>query len=359
MTIDKVYAGAAVVTVAQGAFTPTVPGTGQTFTVPDDTGWPNTGEFPCKLNKGLSDEEHIVCTRVGTTFTVVTRGYDGTSAQTHSSPTIELYFDATSANLLVAHVDDDEADPHSTKLLNNARHDVTARHTFGGAYGSPATPTNLTPDNAAAVGTGDNPAKEDHVHGLPAATASTISGSNAEGTSPNVARADHDHAYTSASAIALTKTATSSAGSGVLALANHVHGTQNLPWGLIQRQTLTVDSSTWTGPATSDFALANVPTDVLRAYKVSIITPWGITGAADRFLISVHADGVEVQRVGDTDTGGPGSFNVLAASFLWFPASGTPDLDVRITGGAGAGTFQFFGSAADPRQFWVEDIGLR
>lgn len=53
--------------------------------------------------------------------------------------------------------------------LTTANHDVEARHTFGAAYGTPATPSTLTVGGAAAIGTGDNPAKEDHVHGMPSA----------------------------------------------------------------------------------------------------------------------------------------------------------------------------------------------
>lgn len=53
--------------------------------------------------------------------------------------------------------------------LTTANHDVVVRHTFGAAYGNPATPTTLAVGGAAAVGTGDNPAKEDHTHGMPSA----------------------------------------------------------------------------------------------------------------------------------------------------------------------------------------------
>jgi len=55
--------------------------------------------------------------------------------------------------------------------LTTVNHDVEARHTFGAAYGNPAPPTTLTVGGAADVGTGDNPAREDHAHGMPAAAA--------------------------------------------------------------------------------------------------------------------------------------------------------------------------------------------
>lgn len=53
--------------------------------------------------------------------------------------------------------------------LTTTNHDIEARHTYGAAYGNPTTPTTLAVGGAAAVGTGDNPAKEDHAHGMPSA----------------------------------------------------------------------------------------------------------------------------------------------------------------------------------------------
>src|SRR5688572_30239456 len=160
VVINVVFAGGAVQTNAPGVMTPSSPGPGGTITVNDDTGYPLLGRFPIKLNRGFDDEEHVmIASRVGTVFTVEQRGYDGTNAQAHDNPTVEIYFDAESANLMVEHVDDLEPDPHSTKLLNNARHDITARHTYGGAYGTRPTPVSV--GTAASAGAGANPAAGD------------------------------------------------------------------------------------------------------------------------------------------------------------------------------------------------------
>lgn len=195
MAINRKYVGGAVQTSVVGSMTPTVPGAGQTFAVTDATGYPATGRFVVKLNRGLSDEEKVLCSgRSGTTFTVELRGYDDTTAQTHTAPTCELALDAAAIQALVDHADDVEADPHSTKLLNNARHDITARHTFGAALGTPGTPTALTPDIAGSAGVGSVPSRADHTHNVPAATASTITGANSEGAGASFARADHNHA---------------------------------------------------------------------------------------------------------------------------------------------------------------------
>jgi hypothetical protein len=196
--IDQAVAGAAAQTIITSAMTASVPGAGQTFTVDDATGYPVTGRFTVVIDRESANEEKIlVASRSGVTFTVATRGYDGTSASSHTSgeATCEHHLPATLIQFVIDHVDDVETDPHSTKLLNNARHDVEARHQFGSglAFGVPVTPTALTPDIAGAAGTGNNPAREDHAHNVPTAAAVTSGLANAEGTGASFARNDHTH----------------------------------------------------------------------------------------------------------------------------------------------------------------------
>jgi len=126
-------------------------------------------------------------------------------------------------------------------------------------------------------------------------------------------------------------------------------------------QILTSDSTGYTSATASagGWALNNVPVDVTRDYRVHISSPWGITGAADRALIVLNADGSPVGRIYDTDTRGPGAFSTMGTELLWRPATGTPDLSIEIQGLSGAGTFTWFRSVAAPGQFWVEDAGPR
>ena len=56
------------------------------------------------------------------------------------------------------------------------------------------TPGAIQPDDTASAGVASTAARSDHRHSIAAASAGTISGSNAEGTSTSFARADHDHA---------------------------------------------------------------------------------------------------------------------------------------------------------------------
>lgn len=174
MAVNVVYAGGAVVTSASGAMTPVSPGGGGTITVADATGYPASGRFVIKLDKGNASEEKVmIASRSGNVFTVESRGYDDTNAQSHDSPTVELAVGAAELNLIVLHVDDGEADPHATKLLNNARHDITARHVYGGALGTRPTPVPI--GTALAAGSGANPAAGDHVHELGAGSIDTAS----------------------------------------------------------------------------------------------------------------------------------------------------------------------------------------
>jgi hypothetical protein len=196
MAIDQVVAGAAALTSSNTAFSASVPGNGQTFTVASAAGYPSSGRFVVQLNRGLDDEEKVlVASRSGTTFTVETRGYDGTTAASHTNPTVNLILPAVVVNALIEHVDDDESDPHSTKLLNNTRHDTTTRHVFGvgGALGVPGTPTIITPDDSGSAGSGNAPAREDHRHAITTATAVSVSTANSEGSAATFARSDHVH----------------------------------------------------------------------------------------------------------------------------------------------------------------------
>lgn len=196
VVIDQKVTGGATDTVITSGMTASVPGLGATFTVQDDTGYPASGKFTVVLDVGQPNEEKILInSRSGTTFMVGQRGYDGTVGQAHTSgvSTVRHPLAAAIVQALIDHVDDIEADPHSTRLLNNARHDITARHQFGAALGTPGVPVAMTPDLAGSAGVGSVPARSDHAHAIAAATAVTSGLANAEGVSSSFARADHTH----------------------------------------------------------------------------------------------------------------------------------------------------------------------
>lgn len=139
-------------------------GTDLSISISVATGWPaggGNGKFFITINRGLSTEERIlVASRSGTTLTVSglgDRGVDGTTIHSHSAGSVvEHTFSGVDGDEANAHVNDDSL--HMT----NAEHDIEARHTFGAAYGTPATPADIA--TAAGTGSGNNPAREDHVH---------------------------------------------------------------------------------------------------------------------------------------------------------------------------------------------------
>lgn len=94
MGTRKEFQGAAKATTITSALT-----AGSTaISISASTGWPSGASYPfvvC-INRGRSNEEKVLCSsRSGTTLTVTTRGYDGTTAATHASgETIEHIIDA-------------------------------------------------------------------------------------------------------------------------------------------------------------------------------------------------------------------------------------------------------------------------
>jgi hypothetical protein len=199
MTINQVVAGAAALTSSATAFSASVPGNGQTFTVASAAGYPSSGRFVVQLQRGQSDEEKIlIASRSGTTFTVQTRGYDDTTAASHTNPTVNLILPATVVNALIEHADDIEAAPHATKLPVGtiSGHDTTTRHVFGvgaTALGVPGTPTTITPDDSGNAGSGSRPAREDHRHAVTTATAVAVTTALGEGSAATFSRSDHAH----------------------------------------------------------------------------------------------------------------------------------------------------------------------
>lgn len=231
MSINQVVAGAAALTSTATAFTAGSPSGGGTFTVASAAGYPSSGRFVVQLNRGEADEEKVlIASRSGTTFTVETRGYDGSTAQSHTNPTVNLILPATVVNALIEHVDDIEATPHATKLPVGtiSGHDTTTRHVLGTSIPvSASTPATITPDAAGSAGAASAVARSDHSHPIAAATPGSIApdDSAAEGVSTSFARADHTHGIVAAVAGIIAPD--DSAAEGVatsFARSDHRHG---------------------------------------------------------------------------------------------------------------------------------------
>lgn len=190
------YAGAA----KQARLTADFTGTDITAACDDLSDWPDGGAngkfFVTFENNEVGEERTLAASRSGNTLTfsgLGDRGLEGTAAILHpTGTTVQHTFSATEAEEANQHIFNTALDQH-TQYLNVARHDITGRHAFGAALGTPGTPVQLTPDTAGAAGTGVAPAREDHRHNIQAATAVTSGLANAEGVSTSFARADHTH----------------------------------------------------------------------------------------------------------------------------------------------------------------------
>lgn len=158
----RMFAGGAVGTTLTVALS----SSGTAITIASASGWPNgTPNYAVIIGRGTATEEKcMISGLVGLVLTVVSRGIDGTAGVAHASgSTIELCMLARDLDESNAHIADTTLDHHS-QYLNNARHDITARHTFGAAYGTPAAASDV--GTVAAAGTAAGPSRADHVHKL-------------------------------------------------------------------------------------------------------------------------------------------------------------------------------------------------
>ena len=121
----------------------------------DITGLGFAGNIVVAVEYGTANEEKILCTFNGTTFTIVSRNYDGTNfSGTHAAgSTFVLVYTAEEAAEA-----NDVVQTMKTILTNT---------------GSATTPANITVDGTASVGTGQTPAAIDHSHVIPSTSLST------------------------------------------------------------------------------------------------------------------------------------------------------------------------------------------
>ena len=160
------YAGAAVPTRLGTGI-----GTGDTsFTLNSNAGWPTggaNGPFSVILDPDTPSEEHVtVANQAGGNCTGVTRGVGDTSAKTHSvgsdgsviHGTYKADYDEANR-----HINDTTIDEHTQYMkTDGTRHDLTARHAYGGALGTRPTPVAI--GTALSAGSGAQAAAGDHVH---------------------------------------------------------------------------------------------------------------------------------------------------------------------------------------------------
>lgn len=156
--------GAAQTTLASG-----ISNSVTTIPISSATGWPDGSAGPFYFDIGYDPTdptatyEKVKATgRTGTSITGCTRGVDGSAAASHSAgDTVRHTFTAVQADEANQHYSDPALD-HHTNYLTTGRHDLEARHAFGSALGTPSAAADI--GTVAATGSGDDAAREDHVH---------------------------------------------------------------------------------------------------------------------------------------------------------------------------------------------------
>lgn len=134
MTLQRYeHTGGAVATTLNGSIT----AASSSFTVNSGTGYPTgaVGLFVIKIDAGTASEEKILCSARSTnTFTVNSggRGYDGTSATSHSNgAAVEHCFAAAEADDDNAHIYTTTRDDHTQYLLTAGTRASTGNQSFG------------------------------------------------------------------------------------------------------------------------------------------------------------------------------------------------------------------------------------
>jgi hypothetical protein len=166
----------------------------------DLTNWPTggaNGKFYVTFEReGPGEERALAVSRSGNTLNFSSlgdRGLEGTGAILHPAGTkVQHTFSMQEAVDANRHVFDVATD-HHTQYLNNARHDITSRHTFGGAFAVPGAATALVPGDASTTGVATGPPRADHKHGTPKGTPVAVGTALAQGASGLFADAAHVH----------------------------------------------------------------------------------------------------------------------------------------------------------------------
>lgn len=130
---------------------------------------PWNGPFPyvIAIDRGLTTQEVCLVTNYSAGL-VVTRNYDGNGAFGHSNtstPSIEFIAPASDWANFNLHTTDPSRDDH-TKLMKSdgTRHNLAANHQLGVNIPT-GTPSNSSPGDTQADGTGGGLARADHTHG--------------------------------------------------------------------------------------------------------------------------------------------------------------------------------------------------
>lgn len=245
-----------------------------TLSVASAAGWPTgaTGPFFITINRGSASEERVkITSRSGTALTVAARGADGTSAAAHSAgASVEHTLAADDLALVNRHAADAaQGEQDHATLLNNARHDLTARHTIGTVVPA-GTPGASAVGDTADQGAANSVARSDHRHareGFAAPAASAVGDTVAAGSAATVARSDHRHAREAFGSPVSIAAANANGSATTVARSDHAHA--------IPTDGVTADHLAANSVGTSELIDGNVTAAKLAADALATNAPKG------------------------------------------------------------------------------------
>jgi hypothetical protein len=217
-------------------------------------------------------------------------------------------------------------------LLDNA---VTSAKLNDDVYGNVA-PSAIDPDDAGAAGTaGGRLSPVDHQHAAPAGTPSglILTGTSAEGSGASFARNDHQHA------------------------------TDELPWGVVARQTITANNGGHSVDTATDFALNNVPVVAGRLYAIHMHTStlFSSVDVTARWVLRLRLNGANFAVMEDLEPRvGGDSRRMSDATAYWVAPTtqATDDWDILADEIVNGAVLTLEGSATNPRFFTITDLGV-
>lgn len=185
---------------------------------------------------------------------------------------------------------------------------------------------------------------------------STINSGDAAavGTSGRLVDAAHQHPVANATVSALTRTATSTEGSGTALPRNdHGHGVNTLPWGLMAAiQRFTTNNGPHSASGNTDFVFSSLSMLSTRTYKACLHTFWSRASAAT-WVLELTQDGTVIGEFDLTD-----SDRDYCDSFIPFTTTtATHTYRVHVNEVSAGGDLTLVASSTAPRLFWIEDIG--
>lgn len=334
----KVYPGAASATQVNGTMTASSPGVGDTYTVLNAAGY-LSGTQVVVLDRESASAEKVLVTYPGTgvTFTVVQRGYDGTSATSHDNATHEATWDAVSATefaafvegtgtVTTAHIANDAVT--NAKIANNAvdtaeivDNAITAAKIANDAVGS---------SEIAALAVGTAELATDAVTGVKIATDAV--------TATKIAADAVGASEIAAGAVGTSELADSSVTTAKMAQSPTVAAAAS---EVVTGSAVIDNNGTYVQLATDSIVLAAAAVVAIEV-TVSVRTQTNITGDFDiRWRVQVgnadHPDGAAMNtRDGWLEVITEEVACVITSTFFWPLAAGTHtvDFDMQVSSGS-------------------------